>query len=354
MSLLVFWIVIAFKRILNLVKSSPVKVIWVLIIAAVFIYAFVNNHIVLILDFQKSLLVSLFAVLYSLSCSFKNYRVMPYLIKYSKSKYSNNEIYKKYFLTQAIKNNFMLFVLCIVSYCSLTDKKFFFIIPGITVFLVIVSFLIMFTRSKYLNNNAKSAGKKRLKINPYIKSTFIDYFNSDFFVTSAICVAVFLFFTYSFIKYNDVLYNLEVQFIIITAAFSIGFIGIFDSISNINWKFQAIVSPNDYKYHIKRTVFFLGVIFGLFLIMFIITGSMIKFDLLLKYAYCLLILLAATINVAFIFTGKLLKLLLIMPSIIAITIWISTLPAVFLPVLLIPVVLTFMKAKNEYREWFAL
>jgi predicted histidine transporter YuiF (NhaC family) len=39
---------------------------------------------------------------------------------------------------------------------------------------------------------------------------------------------------------------------------------------------------------------------------------------------------------------------------IALTVWISALHIAFLPILAVPVLLTFLKAKNEYREWYYL
>jgi len=47
MELLLFWIKITVKRILNLFISSPLTIIWVMIIITSFIYAFTNRHIVI-------------------------------------------------------------------------------------------------------------------------------------------------------------------------------------------------------------------------------------------------------------------------------------------------------------------
>jgi len=351
MLFLFFWIKIGFKRTRDLFKISPITVIWAMIIFSAFIYAFINNHITIQLDLKLSVLISLFLVIYSLSCSFKNYNVMLYLIKYTKSKYPNKIIIVKYLMMQAFKNNIMLLVFIIISYNSIKNIKYFPIILGITLFSMILSFSIMYIRNKYNNMRIIKIYSKRLNINPFIKSALYDYFTSDFFALSIISITISLIFIATFINYFNTHYNWEPHFIIITVAFAIGFLGVIESIPNINWKFQAILSPNDYKYHIKRTMLFLGGIYGWLLLLFVITGSIINLGLLLKYFYCLIVLLLVTVNVAFTFTNKILKVVLIMLPIIAITIWISTLPAVFLPILIIPVVITFFKAKNEYREW---
>jgi hypothetical protein len=37
---------------------------------------------------------------------------------------------------------------------------------------------------------------------------------------------------------------------------------------------------------------------------------------------------------------------------VILTLWISTLPVGFLSILVIPLIISFFKAKNEYREWY--
>jgi len=350
MTIVFFWIKIAFKRIINLFKTSPVTIILALAFIAAFVYAFVNNYIAIQLDFQLSVLISLFLAIYSLFSSLKNYHVLPYLIKYSKSKYQNKIIHFRYFMKQAFKNNIMLLIFCIIAYNSITNIKYFPIILGITAFSIIFSFSIMCIKNKYKNERIAKTKTKGLKINPLVKSTTYDYFNSDFFAMAIVCITVSLIIIATFIMNTNMIYNWEIYYIIITVVFIIGFMGIIESIPNINWKFQAIISPNDFKYHIKRTMFFLGGVYGWALLLFIIIGSIINLALLIKYLYCLIALLLVTVHVAFMFTNKIKKIILMM-SIITITIWLSTLSAWFLPILIIPIILTLFKAKNEYREW---
>jgi len=212
----------------------------------------------------------------------------------------------------------------------------------------------MYNKNKYKNIRIVKTNTKRLKINPFVKSVIHDYFNSDFFALAVICITISLIFIAAFINSTNILNNQEIYFIIITVAFSIGFMGLIESIPNINWKFQAIISPNDYKYHMRRTILFLSGIYGWLLILFIFIGSIINLLLLLKYLYCLFVLLSITVHVSFMFTNKLFKVLLIMLPIITITILISILSAGFLPILIIPIIFTFFKAKSEYKEWSTL
>ena len=129
--------------------------------------------------------------------------------------------------------------------------------------------------------------------------------------------------------------------------------GIVESIPHINWKFQAIISPSDFKYHIKRTSFFLCGIFGWLLVLFIIIGGIINLALLLKYLYCIFVLFFVTLHISFTMSSMIIKAITLL-IITVLTIWISTLSVGFLPILIIPILVTLFKAKNEYMEWSLL
>ena len=356
MALLLFWAKVASKRIINFTKTSPVSIIWAAVVICAFIYAFANNHIAVTIDIQTLIVIIPAFVIYSLFISSKNYHVMPVLIIHSKSKYHNKVIYVRFFIKQAVKNNILLLAFTFFTYNSLTDKNYFTGISGITILSIILSFVIMYSKASYMNKKVKSAREKKLKINPVIKSALHDYVTSDFLAMTVICIALFL--TVMFVSIKSINHpgNIEshsVYFIFLAIIFSVGFMGIIGSIPNINWKFQAIISPNDYKYHIKRTTVFMGGFFACLLVPFVFTGVMIDPGLLLKYLYCLLVLFFAAIHIAFTVSHILIK-TMAMLLVVTITIWVSTLPVVFLPALAVPVFVTMVKAKNEYREWSIL
>ena len=140
-------------------------------------------------------------------------------------------------------------------------------------------------------------------------------------------------------------------FCLVAIIFSIGFSEVIESIFNVNWKFQAIISPNDFKYHMKRTILFLGGIFVWLLIPFIVIGTIINITLLFKYLYCVFVIFFIAIHIGFTIGSTLIK-FLTLAFIGALTVWISTLPFGFSAFLSIPVIFTFIKAKDEYREWY--
>ena len=208
----------------------------------------------------------------------------------------------------------------------------------------------------YLSNKNSEIRKKILKVNPLIKNVIYDYLSSDFLVSFLLCVIIFVFFIINIIKDIDSIFELKDRstfFIMLSIVFSIGFTGIIGSIPNINWKFQAIVSPNSFKYHFKRTFLFLFGFFGWFILLFFIFGSFINIMLTIKYLYCIFVLFIIAVNVSLTITNMMIKTFM-MAIIIILTMWISTLPVVFMPFLLFPVIITFIKAKNEYREWSLL
>jgi hypothetical protein len=361
MHLLFFWIKVAVKRILDLSKPFFLIIICSLLFIGAFIYAFINRYIVIKLELNIIYLIISLISLYSISNSFKNYNLMPVLIKYSKSKYQNKFIYLRYFLKQALINNLLLIIFNIIAFYSIINYStnninHIFILFGITILSIILSFIIICIKYIYSNKNSSKINNGKLKINPLIKSVLYDYLSSDFIITFVLCIILFIILikniTGDTSHFNE-MENESVIFYLITIIFSVGFSGIIGSTLNINWKFQAIISPNDIKYHLKRTFFVLFGFFGWLILLFIIFGSLINIMLLVKYLYCIFVILFTTINISFSITHVLLKTFM-MTIIIILTIWVSTFPIYFLPILILPVIFTFIKAKNEYKEWFLI
>jgi len=151
MALILFWIKIAIKRIIASVKSSPFTVVWIAIVIGAFVYGIANKYINVVFDAQTIIFITPVFLLFSLLKSFKNYNLMPLLILYSKSKYNNRIVYTRYFLKQAFLNNVLLIIFNIISFISMTDNRYFFLIPGLTIFSVFLSFLIMYLKYNAVN-----------------------------------------------------------------------------------------------------------------------------------------------------------------------------------------------------------
>jgi hypothetical protein len=155
-----------------------------------------------------------------------------------------------------------------------------------------------------------------------------------------------------FVKNRTLLYDMKNShfFLIgLTASVSFGFGGIIDSIPRANWKFYAIVMPAEFKYHIKRTMMFLTAVFGLLLIIYILSASFFGITLLITYLFCLMVLLLIAVTIGFTTGGMFMKAIGLIGAILF-TLWVSTLPVYFLALPLFLALITMLKAKNEYRE----
>jgi hypothetical protein len=360
MPLLLFWVKVIIKRILNLSKPYLLITLCVIIFIGAFVYAFINEYIVIKLDIKTIYIIISSIILLSLFNSFRNYHLLPILIKYSKSKYHNKNICIRYFLKQSLVNNFLLIIFNIIAYNSIikysVNNFHLFILFGITILSILSSLIIMYVKYNYLNKKHTELNHKKPNINPLIKSALYDYLSSDFLSTSILCIVVFIVFIIHIISDTNHIFELKNNsdfFIIITVIFSVGFTGIIGSIPKINWKFQAIISKNSIKYHIRRTFLVLTVFFGWLILLFIIFGSLVDVMLTMKYLYCIFVILFTTVNISFSTTNLMMKAFII-TTIIVLTVWVSTLPVSFLSILLFPVIFTFIKAKNEYREWSLL
>jgi len=356
MELLLFCIRITIKRLLKLFKSFPVLIFWVTIIIASFIYAIMSKSILLRPDIQTMKIITPFLVLVSSLKSLKSYNAMPVLIQYSKSNVQNGYIYIIYFIRQAFVNNVWLSAFNFVVFYFVRNKIDFAITLTATVISFVLSFSLMFLRNSLKIKKASYKEIKRKKINPLIKSAVFDYLTRDFFTITVLCIALVLVISVEVTKGGNLLYELEnplIFFIGLTIILSVGFMGITDSISNINWKFQAIISPNTFGYHIKRTMLFLIAVFSLMFLFFVLIGARINVLLLFKYLYCIVMLFCLSVFIAFT-TGNMFVKGISLLLITAFTVWISTLPVSLLPILIIPLIATFIKARNEYGEWSLL
>jgi len=180
MALFLFWIKIFINRFLNLFKSSLVLIIWIAVVAGAFIFVAVNNYISLSLD-EGILFITLpFLVIYALIKSLKNYNLMPLLVRYSKSNFNNSIIYASFFLKQALFNNILLILFIIAAYYSLRKIKYLLLFFVIGVLSIIVSFLVMYFKNKYINEKIKKVRLNKNKINPLIKSALHEYITPNF------------------------------------------------------------------------------------------------------------------------------------------------------------------------------
>jgi len=354
MNYLFFWIRTAARRFVSFFKTSPVIIVGAIIISAASIVA--RNDISIMLNTKELIFIVLFFIFVSLLLSLKKYPTKLLLIMYSKSKFRNKIICILFFIKQAFINNILLFIFIVVALKGVVKIENLKIIPVATICSLVLSLLLMYLKNEYINRKVRKIPVKETKFNPVVKSAVYDYFTSDFLQTALASTVLFIFITVEIIKNDFSFFALESPSILLIGMvfiLSIGFMGIVDSISHINWKFLSVVCPKNYSYHFKRSALFLAAFFGLLITLFIFMAAFSGVVFLLKYLYCLLVLLMLSINISFTISGAFYKAVIFILA-IALTVWISTLHIAFLPILAAPVLVTFLKAKNEYVEWYYL
>jgi hypothetical protein len=354
MALIFFLLKIAVRRIVYLFKISPVVVIG----AAVFIFAlfYTKTDLKIILDTQKFIILMCGFFILSLILSLKKHNLLPSLILYSKSNSINRGIYRRFFIFRAFINNTLLLLFDFFVLIGIIKIEKIIYLPLITLFSILFSFLVMLAKNKYYIKKIYKVKTSKMNVNPVIKGTFHDYFTSDFFSTAVISFVLFAIIIIELIKTGFVPHETEKSYLLLiglTAVLSLGFMGIVDSILKVNWKFYSVIYPAGFKYHIKRTLLFLVSIFSLPIAVFIFSGILFGIPILIKYLYCLMVILCISIGIGFTTGNMFIKAI---GALIAITLilWLSTLPFYYL---IFPLFLLFsiiLKAKSEYMERYYL
>jgi hypothetical protein len=354
MALIFFWLKIAVRRIIYLVKISPVVVVGAAVIIIILFFARVD--LILILDTQKFIIIMSGFFILSLIFSLKKYNLFSGLILYSKSNFLNRDIYRHFFIYRAMINNILLLLFDILVLAGIIKIEKIIYLPPITVFSVLFSFLIMVAKNKYYIKKIYNVKTNKAHINPVVKSTFHDFLSFDFFQTAVISFALFIILTAELIKNVYIPHETEKSYFIIiglTAVLSLGFMGIVDSISRANWKFYAVIFPAGFTYHVKRTLLFLLLIFSLPIAEFVFSGLLFGIPILIKYLYCLVLILCISICVGFTTGNMFIKAIGLLLA-ITLILWLSTLSFYYLIFPLFFLLSIVLKAKNEYMERYYL
>jgi hypothetical protein len=354
MNYFLFWSKILVKRTIDLIKQSPVIFIGMIIIISAFIIG--RQNITIALNIKTTvILLFTFAVL-SIISSLKNYHVISALISYSKSNLQNKNIKIIFFVNRAFKNNLLLIIIGFILFTRFIKMDYYAIIPIIVIPIIslVLSFFIMLLKNGYLDKKIYKIACKKSKINPFIKSSFHDYFTLDFFVMAVFCFTMFVVIIIessmdmSFIRKMD---NPTIILTAITAILSLGFMGIISSIPNINWKFFSIIYPQNIFSHIKKTALFMAGVFGLLLVVFFFITVQIGVLALVKYLYSIIISFLFSIYNAFTRNNMIIKGIRAI-FFIVLVIWVSALNPVFLFIPIIPLLIIALLAKDDFREWY--
>ena len=357
MVLLVFWVKIFFKRIVEFFKQSPIIFIWLVILVFAFIIGGKNINLTANTDILVFSIV--FLAISSILISLKYYDVIPVLVLYSKSCLNNKCITIWYFIKKTIRNNLLLIILANISIYQLFQNEYFTEILQIIIiynFSLFLSFFIMYFKYKFTRKRILKLMKVKYKINPHTKSTVFDYFTGDLILMIILGIALFIFLLIELMSNFQALIDFDyiqpirVGIIIILV---FGFSGIIDSIPNINWKFYSIINPKSFLYYVKKSSLILICSFLPLLILLGIITSFFGLIDLFKYLCTLLVIMVFSIFNAFSYSNIITAIIKV-TLFTVFTIWISTLHFWFYLLLTIPLLIIGFTAKIDYKERYYL
>ena len=353
MDYFLFWAKILAKRAVDLIKQSPV----IFIGMAVTILAFIvgGQYTSIEINIKTAVILLLITAVSSIVSSLKNYHIMPVLAAYSKSNLKNKNIKIRFFIKQALKNNLFLIVISFILFVRRIKTDCSAIIPLIVIPIIsfVFSFFAMYLKNEYVNKKIRKTAYSKSKISPFLKSAFYDYFDLDFLVMVVLCFALFAVIIGSTMNTSDIqkMENPSIILTVLAAILSLGFTGLISSIHEINWDFFSIIFPQNISRHIKKTALLMVWVFGLLFIVFIFIAIQISILALIKYLYSIAVLLLFSIYNAFTRNNVITKFIRAFLY-TALFVWISALNFVFLILLILPLLIIALLAKNDLKEWY--
>jgi hypothetical protein len=354
MNLLLFWLKIAGKRTAAFIKQSPVLVAGTLIIIFSIIAAGIDTA--LRPDTAKCITLLSLLTLISLIASLKQYHVTPVLLLYAKSSRPRKTILLMFFVKKACTHNIPLLLCNIITLTGLIQVEQYIHVLLFTLFSLSCSLLAIIVKNTQAHKRTSTMKTQKTHINVRIKSMIYDYLTHDFFLCASIAISLFIVIFMEMAKEKTALPSQNSQAFILAglaAVLSFGFSGIIDSIPHINWKYYAVVSPQGFFHHFRKTAIFLLCFFGLFIAIFIISGLFINPGFMLICFYCMAFMFISSINIAFTSTGMITKAALFMAA-MTLSLWAGFMRSYVMPLLLVPALAGLATAKSGCREWYIL
>ena len=117
MNLLAFWARAILKRIVEIVKISPVITIGGIIIISALLYT--NTNIQLTFDFARFMTACSVLIIIAIIMSLKEYNVLEKITFYAKSSHSNQKLRHIFFMKRSLLNN----VFMILFFISIFSKR---------------------------------------------------------------------------------------------------------------------------------------------------------------------------------------------------------------------------------------
>jgi hypothetical protein len=351
-SLPLFWLKIAAKEAAALFKTSPIVIIWAAIITAAFMVG--GKDAAIRLNGRAFAITVSFLFFAALLVSTEKYDIVPRLILYAKSDSPNRIVGLTFFAEKAIANNVVLLVFDLIVFRGILKTEYALYLPWATLLSAACSFACMVLRNKFAATKIAAGRKDTVRIYPLVKGALHDYCAPGFVQEAALSFGLFIALMLELANSKTPLSEAEYPpafFMLLLLILAIGFMGLIDSAPHINWKFYAILSSRSFKHHMMRTIIFLSVFFGLMVLSLIVMAARHDLRSLAKYLYIVLALLLFSTTVAFSMGSALIK-CFGMAIFAFFAVWLCGFNAYLLWLLLIPMGISFVKAKNDHGDWY--
>jgi hypothetical protein len=348
-----FWIKIALKRLVELVRLSPVVVIGCGLFIGALVYT--KTTIAIPLSPSRCGMALLLLFLISLVYALKKRDLLIPVTFYLKGGHTNRLIRVLFFSKRALLNNIplLLFILCVKTGRIVLEA-----VPNTAeLFLLFVFFLLCSVLTMALRHSAKSAPRKNKKrarriLNVVAKSAVQDFMSSDLvssLILAAVLQAVVI---VSLIQDPDMLETMEEPsflFALLLGTVAAAFSGVINAASSVNWQFYSVMATK-FSWHLKRLALFLIASTAVMVLPYSIITVRFGAEPLVIWLYAVVLFLVFSICMAFCY-GNILKKSLLGGGFAAITLYLSVADPYLVCIMTAPLVVLFLKVKNEFTDW---
>ena len=215
--------------------------------------------------------------------------------------------------------------------------------------------LFFYFSSRHNENMNKPLKSINIHLNTYLKVACIDLFTSSFIQPALALVSLFIYISLQILSSinttskDDISRNIN----ILSAVLSVCFYLIVDSTHNINWLFYSLLNP-DFKFQLKKSGFFLFLVYGLFFLFIICLAIMtLTTKNIIIYLSFIIFNFVISICISFCFCNVLYKGILSMFC-LALSVFLCISYPYLLWTMIFIIFFLVMKIRNEHFWWYKL
>jgi hypothetical protein len=348
MALLLFWIKVILKRILEVLKTSPVIIIGGIILTGALVYT--NTDVQLTLNYAQFIIAFSILLIIPVVVSLREYTILEKMTFYAKSNYANRFLKYIFFAKRSFLNNILMIIFFALIFSNRIILDFYFDAWKILCIFPLSVFLSLAVMALRNNDRKVKKSKNSMHINPVLKSAFYDYRDSA--LTAIVIIAVSLFIGAEAFGHKHIINEIAEPVFIPLLFFillSMGFIGLSDSVIKTNWLFYALVSL-DFGYHFKRMALFMLSFYGIVLLQYTIAVLYIDITLLLIYLFAIITTMLLATGMAYLRTN-IVKKIIVYVFYIRLAVYVLYVSPYIMLASVFPAIIALLMAKSDLMEW---